>query len=248
MISSGLKTQIQDILVSLLIIGVIASILAIPFFRPELSIYITIIALGASVALQKYIASFAAHFVIRRSSAVDVGDRIMIGHIKGDVRHIGLFHIILDEVGDDDKMGGELTGRLLHIPNLLVLDQPVRNYSKDYSTRDQLITCDYIFDEIRIPLTTDSDVTKAAQILSDLLRVENAAFARQAMETFSEDDLPNFFHDLQSGPKITIHIDEERIWINGRFVTTIKTRNDLKTKISLEFIERIRGDGSIHLK
>lgn len=245
MINSGLKAQIKYIIVSILVIGTIVAILAIPFFRQELSVYITIIALGASLALQKYIASFVGHFVIRWSSTFDIGDRIRIGSIKGDVRHVGLFHIILDEVGDDEKMGGELTGRLLHIPNLLVLDQPVLNYSKDYSIKDKLISSGYIFDEIRIPLKPTSDVKKAAVILEELMWKENSTFMKQAQKVFGEDDVPNFLHDLQAGPRITIHIDEERIWIKGRFVTTIKARNELKTKISLDFIERIRGDTSI---
>lgn len=247
MISSVLKAKIQDLVITILVIGTIAIVLAIPFFRAELSIYITIIALGASLALQKYIASFAAHFVIKRSSAVDIGDRIRIGNLKGDVRHIGLFHIILDEVGDDEKMGGELTGRLLHIPNLLVLDQPVLNYSKDYSIKDKLISSGYIFDEIRIPLRTTSDVKKASTILEELLWRENSTFMKQAQKVFGEDDVPNFLHDLQAGPRITIHIDEERIWIKGRFVTTIKARNEMNTKISLDFIESIRGDNSIQI-
>lgn len=63
-----------------------------------------------------------------------MGDRIRIGNTKDDVRHVGLLHTTLEEVGEDEKLGGELTGRLLYVPNLIILDQPVLNYSKDYST------------------------------------------------------------------------------------------------------------------
>lgn len=245
--SSLLKHRIRDLLITLLILAVVVSILVIPFFNSSLGVYITIIAIGASLALQKYIASFVGHFVIRWSSVFDIGDRIRIGTIKGDVRHIGLFHIILDEVGDDEKMGGELTGRLLHIPNLLVLDQPVLNYSKDYSIKDKLISSGYIFDEIRIPLKPASDVKKAVVILEELLWKENATFMKQAEKVFGEDGLPNFLQNLQNGPRVTIHIDEERIWIKGKFVTTIYARNELKTKIGLEFIEKIKGDSTIQI-
>jgi len=91
-------------LVSTLIIGVIAFIVVIPFFNPALSIYVSVLAIGMSLALQKYIASFAGYFVIRSSNIFDVGDRIRIGSMKGDVKHVGLFHVILDEVGEDEKM------------------------------------------------------------------------------------------------------------------------------------------------
>ncbi len=244
---SRVIARIKELLISLLLIATIVVFLLIPFFYPDLSVYVTIIALGASLALQKYIASFVGHFVIGWSSAFEIGDRIRIGTIKGDVRRIGLFHIILDEVGDDGKMGGELTGRLLHIPNLLVLDQPVLNYSKDYSSKDKLISSGYLFDEIRIPLKPASDIKKAVIILEELLWAENSAFVKQAQKVFGEDDLPNFLNELQNGPRVTIHIDEERIWIKGRFVTTIHTKNELNTKIGLDFIERIRGDSSIQI-
>jgi hypothetical protein len=132
------------------------------------------------------------------------------------------------------------------VPNLLVLDQPVLNYSKDYSVKDELIESGYIFDEIRIPLRPKSDVQKAVAILEELLWAENSAFVKEAEQVFDK-GLPNFLQDVEKGPKVTIHIDSERIWIKGRFVTPIKAKNELKTKIGLEFIGRIRGDSSIEI-
>ncbi len=239
-----LKPGLKYTLVSSLIVGAVAFIAVIPFFNPSLSIYVSVLAIGMSLALQKYLASFAGYFVIKSSSIFDVGDRIRIGSMKGDVKHIGLFHVILDEVGEDEKMGGELTGRIVHVPNLVVLDQPVLNFSKDYSINDTLISCGYIFDEIRIPVTTKSDVKKASAILDGLLKAENNAFMKEAKAAFT-DGLPNFIEDLEKGPKITIHIDEKKILIKGRFVTPICARNELKTRISMGFLERVKGDPDI---
>jgi small-conductance mechanosensitive channel len=246
MVNSSLRIRIRDTLVVFFVVLLVMSILAMPFYNPSLAVYMSIIAAGISLALQKYLASFAGHFVIGWSGIFEVGDRIRIGNIKGDVKHIGLFHIIIDEVGDDGKMGGELTGRLLHVPNLLVLDQPVLNYSKDYSVKDELIESGYIFDEIRIPLRPKSDVQKAVVILEELLWAENSAFIKDAERIFDR-GMPNFLQDVEKGLKVTIHIDSERIWIKGRFVTPIKARNELKTRIGLGFINRIKGDSSIEI-
>ena len=240
------KTRISYTIVSTLIIGLVVFIIVIPFFDSSLSIYVTVLALGLSLALQKYMASFAGYFIIKSSSIFDVGDRIRIGTMKGDVKHIGLFHVILDEVGEDEKMGGELTGRIVHVPNLIVLDQPVLNFSKDYSIKEKIISCGYIFDEIRIPITPLSDIKKAASILEDILKVENNAFMKEAKAAFT-DGLPNFIDDVERGPRITVHIDEKSVWIKGRFVTPVTLRNELKTKISLAFLERIKNEGSIVL-
>jgi len=236
--------RVRDVTITLLIIALAATILIMPFFNPSLAVYMTIIAVGVSLALQKYLASFVGHFVIRGSGIFDIGDRIRIGTIKGDVKHIGLFHIIVDEVGDDDKMGGELTGKIVSVPNLLVLDQPVQNYSRDFSADDVMITCGYIFDQIRIPLKPDSDVQKAVVILEELLWAENSEFIKEASKIFAR-GLPNFLHEMEIGPKVSVIFDKERVWITGRFITPIRTKNELRTKIGLDFIGRIKGDGSI---
>ncbi len=239
------RSKFRYLIVSSLMVGVMAFIVVIPFFNPALSIYVSVLAIGLSLALQKYLASFAGYFVIKASSIFDVGDRIRIGTvIKGDVKHIGLFHVILDEVGEDEKMGGELTGRIVHVPNLVVLDQPVLNFSKDYSIKEKLISCGYIFDEIRLPLTPGSDVKKAVDILEELLQVENHAIMKDARAAFT-DGLPNFIRDLENGPRIIVHVEEKVVWIKGRFVTPVTERNVLKTRITMAFLERIKGDRNI---
>ncbi len=147
-----------------LVVGLIGGVVAAVVVYPDMAVAVPILAVGLAVALQKYTASFFGYFVINFSRIYAPGDRIRIGNIKGDVRWVGLIHTILEEVGEDEKLGGELTGRILHVPNLVILDQPVLNYSKDYSVHQKAITSDYMFDEVRIPLTTDSNVGKASQI------------------------------------------------------------------------------------
>jgi small-conductance mechanosensitive channel len=244
MVRSRLKVRIRDAIITILILILAGGILIMPFYNPSLAVYMTIIAVGMSLALQKYLASFVGHFVIRGSGIFNIGDRIRIGTIKGDVKHIGLFHIIVDEVGDDDKMGGELTGKIICVPNLIVLDQPVQNYSRDFSVDDEMITCGYIFDQIRIPLKPESDVQKAVAILEELLWAENSEFIKEASKIFVK-GLPNFLHEMEKGPKVSVHFDKERVWITGRFITPIRSKNELKTKIGLDFIGRIKGDSNI---
>ena len=149
-------------------------------YIPNTAIYVPVIAVGLALALQKYTASFIAHFVINFSNIYAPGDRIRIGNIKGDVRRVGIFHTTLEEVGEDEKLGGELTGRLLHVPNLIILDQPVLNYSKDYSVHNKTISSDFMFDEVRIPITTNSNVEKATNILEHILKSQDEIHIKEA--------------------------------------------------------------------
>jgi len=215
-------------------------------YVPKIAIYVPIIAIALALALQKYIASFFAFFVITFSKIYDLGDRIRIGNTKGDVRHIGLLHTTLEEVGEDEKLGGELTGRLLYVPNLIILDQPVLNYSKDYSTGLEAISSDYMFDEVRIPLTTDSNVEKASHLLESILKSQDEIYVKQAGQVF-QDGYPRFLDEAMSGPRVLVFVEPQHIWIKGKFVAPLESRNDLRSSILLQFIKEAKASSDIKL-
>ncbi len=210
------------------------------------AIYIPLLAVGLALALQKYVGSYFGYFLISFTRIFKVGDRIRIGNIKGDVKHIGMFHFMLEEVGEDEKLGGELTGRILHIPNLIVLDQAVLNYSKDYSVKGKLIHSEFIFDEIRVPLTPQSNIPGAVHILEQILVQENQRQIEQAKAIFGQ-EYPRYIHEAEGQPRILIHVEPQHIWLKGKFVTPFRTRNEMRTKIYLQFMERIGMEPDVHL-
>jgi small-conductance mechanosensitive channel len=227
--------------VSLIAITVLAAI-----YFPQAAVYVPIIALGLALALQKYTASFIAYFVITFSKIYDLGDRIRIANFKGDVRRIGVLHTTLEEVGEDEKLGGELTGRLLHFPNQILLDQPVLNYSKDYSIHYTTISSDYMFDEVRIPLTPGSNIQKAIQVLEEALSKKDDVYIQEAKRIF-EDGYPRFLNEALNGPRVQVYIEPGHVWIQGKFVAPLKGRNDLRSEIFKQFIEKIKGDKDISI-
>ena len=251
---NALKTERQRHNISLVttivtcaavLVVVVVTILA-AIYLPQVAIYVPIIALALALALQKYTASFLAFFVITFSKIYDLGDRIRIGNVKGDVRHIGLLHTTLEEVGEDEKLGGELTGRLLYVPNLIILDQPVLNYSKDYSTGLETIPSDYMFDEVRIPITTDSNVEKASQLLESILKSQDEPYVKQAGQAF-QNGYPRFLDEAMSGPRVLVFIEPQHIWIKGKFVAPLESRNDLRSSILLQFLKEAGASSDIKL-
>ncbi|MBI4297817.1 MAG: mechanosensitive ion channel [Chloroflexi bacterium] len=225
---------------------VVAFFAASPLFFKGVSIYMPLIAVALALALQKYVASIASYLLITFSRVFDVGDRVRIGNIKGDVRQVGLFHFILEEVGEDEKLGGELTGRLLHIPNLIVLDQPVLNYSKEYIKGSSRVQCDYIFDEVRIPLTPKSDVAKACHLLEDIISQADSKYVAEAQVAF-RDGYPDFLKEAQEKSRTQIHIEPQHLWLKGKFVSPYRERNEMKTGILTEFLQRAKDESDIQL-
>jgi small-conductance mechanosensitive channel len=237
---------ITTIVTCFVVLAFIAATILAAIFFPQVAIYVPIVALGLALALQKYTASFVAFFVITFSKIYDLGDRIRIGNTKGDVRHIGLLHTTLEEVGEDEKLGGEVTGRLISVPNLIILDQPVLNYSKDYSPGFEPISSDYMFDEVRIPITTDSNVEKAARLLESILESQDEIYLKQAGEVF-QDGYPRFLDEAMSGPRVLVFVEPQHIWIKGKFVTPLKSRNDLRSSILLQFLKEAKASTDIKL-
>jgi small-conductance mechanosensitive channel len=228
------------------VVALVAATIIAAIYIPQIAIWVPIIALGLALALQKYTASFLAYFAINISDIYGLGDRIRIGNIKGDVRRVGLLHTTLEEVGEDEKLGGELTGRLLHMPNLLVLDQPVLNYSKDYSVHYQTISSDYMFDEVRIPITNDSNLEKACKLLEDILRSQDEVYIKEAGWIF-QNGYPRFLDEAMSSPRILVYIEPAYIWIKGKFVAPLRSRNDLRSKILLQFFKEVKTATDVRL-
>jgi hypothetical protein len=218
-----------------IILAVVGGTVVAAVYVPQAAIYVPILTLGLALALQKYTASFFGYFAISFARIYDIGDRIRIGNIKGDVRRVGLLHTTLEEVGEDEKLGGELTGRIIHLPNLLVLDQAVLNYSKDYASEYKTVPSDYMFDEVRIPITTDSNVERASQLLERILRSEDEPHIAQARRIF-RNGYPRFLAEASQGPRVLVSVEPQRIWIKGKFVTPLRRRNDLRTQILLRFL------------
>jgi len=236
----NISTFIVASIILILILGLLLSML----FLKDMAIYITVIALGAALALQKYVASFFGYFVIILFKPFSVGNRIRIGNLKGDVSHLGLLHFTLDEVGEDEKLGGELTGRLLYVPNLIILDQSVLNYSKVYSTKGAQINCEYIFDEVRVPLTTNSNINKAVQVLEETIAAHDSQFIEEAKKEF-KDNYPNFLDEVSKSPRILVHIEPQRIWLKGKFVAPFRIKNELRTKILMDFAREVGKNSDI---
>lgn len=237
---------INTVIVFLIAAALITTTVIVALQLPQLAIYIPVIAIGLALALQKQIANFFGYFSITFSRIYAEGDRIRIGDTKGDVQRVGLIHTILEEVGEGDKLGGELTGRLIHMPNLLVLDQPVLNYSQDYSVTHKRIYSSYIFDEVRIALSSDSDVPAAIRLLDDIVKSEDAVHITEARRIF-RDEYPNFLDEATHKDRIVIHAEPQHIWVKGKFVVPFQERNQLRSRILLRFLEAINKTTSIKL-
>ena len=134
----------------------------------ELATFLGLLSAGLAIALRDPIVNLGGWlFIIWRRPFV-VGDRIQIGENAGDVIDQRIFQVIVLEIGnwvDADQS----TGRLIHIPNGLIFREPVANYTRGMQ---------YIWNEIGVLLTFESNWKEAKQILTQIVE----AHAREVVE------------------------------------------------------------------
>src|SRR4051794_32653467 len=121
---------------------------------------------GAAFALQKAITSLAGYFLILRGDIFTVGDRIVMGGVRGDVVGLGFLRTTILEMGqplgDDDEDvhtwvdGRQYTGRVVTVANAAVFDEPVFNYSREFS---------FLWEELKVQIALDADYEQAERIL-----------------------------------------------------------------------------------
>jgi small-conductance mechanosensitive channel len=135
----------------------------------RISVTLGFVGAGVAVALQDVVASIAGAFSIGFSKLYTVGDRVQIGDTRGDVIDIGLLRTTLMETGN--WVSKDLyNGRIVRIPNNIVLKVPVFNYSQGFR---------FIWDEIKVLLTTNSDCQLAREML---LRAAKEAIGEYLIE------------------------------------------------------------------
>jgi small-conductance mechanosensitive channel len=123
-----------------------------------LATYLGLLSAGLAIALKDLIVSLAGWMFLIWRRPFSVGDRIQIGNYMGDVIDLRIFKFTLLEIGnwvDADQS----TGRIMHLPNLMVLTEPIANYSKGFQ---------YIWNEIAVLVTFESNWQKAKDILKKI--------------------------------------------------------------------------------
>jgi small-conductance mechanosensitive channel len=87
---------------------------------------------GISFVFKDYIADLVATLVIKKTKDIKVGNRIKISSsgstTKGDVMEIGMMRTTVMEVGDGERLPSVRTGRLIKVPNNMLINNPVMIY------------------------------------------------------------------------------------------------------------------------
>ena len=231
------RQAIQVFSAVLLVVG----IASIWFDDPtRLATALGLVTAGLAFALQRVVTAIAGYFIILRGKTFTVGDRIVMGGVRGDVIALTFTQTTIMEMGQppavqqaDPAMwvrARQYTGRVVTVSNARIFDEPIYNYSRDFP---------FLWEEIAIPVAFDSDRTKVEEILLDVARrhsVQSGELGQQALEEMRR---RYFMEKASTDPRVYWRITDNWVELTVRFVTREHGARDVKDKMSRDILHAL---------
>ena len=184
----------------------------------ELGFIAGLLSVALGLALQKPISCVVAWLILTTRRPFDIGDRVLISNIKGDIADITLMHIFLDEVGGTIE-GEEKSGRIVMIPTSVIFEKEIVNYTH----QDE-----YILVEIVTSITYESNLKKAEDLIL------------QSVEKIMKPYWTNFPKKIEKKPHTRLQFRDSGIDVSVRYYTLVLNRNKIATDIRREIYNQIK--------
>lgn len=199
---------------------------------------ISFVSAGIAIALREIIVNFFAGIYIRVKKPFVLEDRIEINGLKGDVVNINAASFDILEIGD--RVNGEQsTGRIVHVSNSIVFLHPVKNYVTAFK---------YIWNEITVKITLDSDIDKIKDIIYEIVKQNNIIQETpEKMESQINDastEYRIYFNNLD--PIIYTAIVDSHVELYIRYLVHPKKSRTVEDAIWLDILKAY-NDGEITL-
>lgn len=197
--------------------------------------FLGILSAGLVLALKDPIMNLAAWIFIIWRRPFEVGDRIQVGEYAGDVIDVRIFQFSLIEIGrwvDADQS----TGRVIHIPNGKVFTDMVANFSAGL---------EYIWNEIPVLVTFESDWKKAKDILLDVVTEHAEQFSASAREQLSRLKGRFLIYYEKLSPTVYTSVKDSGVMLTIRYMCNPRSRRDSSEKIWEDILKRFNAEDDI---
>ena len=188
-----------------------------------------IIAVAFTLIFQSPILNLVGWVYITMGRVYKEGDRIRVGAFKGDVVDINPMRTKIFEIGGEFTTSDLPSGRIITLPNSLLLSEPVSNFTKDVP---------YLWVDIPFDLTYETDFEFVKEEIGKIIRkrLENQLETIQekyekAVKTYNIKDEP--FID------VSFNLTPAGSWIEFRvtFPVDPKEQHIITTEITEEILK-----------
>ena len=201
-----------------------------------------LIGAGVAFALQNFIIAIAGYVVILRGKSFSIGDRIIMGGVRGEVIALDFFQTTVLEMGQPPSvepqadpamwvMARQYTGRIVTVSNGEIFKEPIYNYSRDFP---------FLWEEIMMPVPYDGDDAKAEQILLDVAKKHTTPI--EQMTAQAQEHLRRIY-DLQPPsvhPRVYYRLTDNWIALTLRFIVPDRGIRDIKDAMYRDILRAFR--------
>lgn len=203
----------------------------------DLPTFLGLISAGIAIALADVLKNLAGWAYILSRRPFRLGDRIEVSDSRGDVVDIRLFRFSLMEVGewvDADQS----TGRLLHVPNGIVFTNKVANYTEGFN---------YIWHELAVLVTFESDHRKARAIIEGALRQHAPDVERTAGDLIRETARKYHIRVGAITPIVYLTVRDSGIRLTARYLVSARQRRHVEQALWTQILDEFGDERAVEL-
>lgn len=203
----------------------------------SLATFLGLFSAGLAIALRDPVTDFAGWIYIIWRKPFDVGDRIQVGETKGDVVDIRVFKFTVLEIGNWVH-ADQSTGRVIHIPNHKIFTGSLANYTSDF---------EFIWNEIQVLVTFESNWKKAKQILQEIADRHLEDFVEHAEQQVQRATKTYLIHYRYLTPIVYTDVRESGINLTIRHLSDPRKRRTISQAIWEDVLDAFQQSDDIDL-
>jgi small-conductance mechanosensitive channel len=183
-----------------------------------------VVGFAVTFALQQPLLSLLAWAYVMLKRPYAVGDRVEIAGSKGDVIAVDFLVTTLWEVGGDLVSSNQPSGRVVTVPNSVVLSAQVVNFGG--------AGVEHVWNEITVQVAYETDLAFAREAMveeaTELLGAEMAANVAEYRRTLAETPVEL---EVSDGP--SVNVVQRESWVDLRLRYLVHPRRGQRTKNEL---------------
>ncbi len=193
-----------------------------------------IVGFAITFALQQPLFSLIGWVYIMVKRPYEVGDRVAIEGSKGDVVDVDFFVTTLWEINGELVSSNQPSGRVITLPNSVVLSSHVYNYSfRDFP---------HVWNELSIQVAYETDLEFTRQLMIDVADEYLGAEMERAIERYRQ-RLAETPVELEVKERPSVNVRQEESWVELRLRYLVhprrgqRVRNELYERLLMQLNE-----------
>lgn len=207
-----------------ILLAIVGSLAALTQQYVGLLFSLGIVGFAITFALQQPLFSLIGWIYIMVKRPYEVGDRVAIEGSKGDVVEVDFFVTTLWEINGELVSSNQPSGRVITLPNSVVLSSHVYNYSyREFP---------HVWNELSIQVAYETDLEFTRDVMVDVAETYLGAEMRRAIEQYRKRlaETPVEL-EVREGPSVNVRQDES--WVELRLRYLVHPRRGQRVKNDL---------------